>query len=142
LLLSVGPPAVSIHFLHTGCAYWNEIWYTDLSKEYLGQFLFLVQSSNFWQSYAPWASKNSNNLHFPFILFSLVACIEMKFGIQIYYKNMYVKFCFGYNRAIFDSVMPLELRKIPIICSLFIFFALVAHIEMKFGIQIDLSGQK
>jgi hypothetical protein len=31
LPLSVGPSAVSVHFLRTGCAYWNEIWYTDLS---------------------------------------------------------------------------------------------------------------
>jgi hypothetical protein len=31
LVLSIGPSAVSVHFLLSGCTYWNEIWYTDLS---------------------------------------------------------------------------------------------------------------
>jgi hypothetical protein len=54
LLVSDGPPAVSVHFLHTGCTYWNEIWYTDfIILEYLGQVLFWVWSSKIWQSYAP-----------------------------------------------------------------------------------------
>jgi hypothetical protein len=75
---------VSVHFLRAGCTYWNEVWYTDLSEKYLGQVLFWVRSSHFWQSYGPWTSKNSNNLPFPFIFFPLDAHTEMKFGIQIY----------------------------------------------------------
>ena len=45
--------------------------------------------------------------------------------------------CFEYDQAIFDKVMSLGLRKIPIIgrfCSNF--FAEIAHAEMKFGVQI------
>jgi hypothetical protein len=66
---------------------------------------------------------------FPFIFFSLVAYTEMKCGIQIYLKNIEIKVCFWYKRAIFDRVMPLGLRKnsndlqFPII-----FFAEIAHI--------------
>jgi hypothetical protein len=41
----------------------------------------------------------------------------MEFGIQFYHKNILVKFCFGYDQAIFDRVMPHGLRNIPIICS-------------------------
>jgi hypothetical protein len=54
----------------------------------------------------------------PLIFFALVEHTEMKYGIQIYHKNILVKFCFGYNRAIFDRVilMPLGVRQIPIIC--------------------------
>ena len=37
------------------------------------------------------------------------AHIEMKFGIQIYRKNIEVKFYFGYDRTIFAWVMALEL---------------------------------
>jgi hypothetical protein len=80
--------AVSVHFLCTGCTYWNEIWYTDLSWEYLGQVRFWVYSSHFGQSYGPWTSKNCNYLQFSFIFFALDAHIEMKFGIQIYCKNI------------------------------------------------------
>jgi hypothetical protein len=65
-----------------------KVWYTDLSLEYLGQVLFWVLFSNFWQSYTPWTSKNSNNLQFPFNFFALVAHIQMKFGIQIFQKNI------------------------------------------------------
>jgi hypothetical protein len=42
---------------------------------------------------------------------------------------------FGYDRAIFDRVITLGLRKIRIIAVSVIFFALVAHIEMIFGIH-------
>jgi hypothetical protein len=60
--LSVSVHPVSIHFLpssctyclHIGCTYWNEIWYTDLSDEYLGHDLFYVWSSHFCQTYGPW----------------------------------------------------------------------------------------
>ena len=65
----------------------------------------------------PWTLKNSSNLQFPFIFFALDAHIEMNFGVQIYRKNILVKFYFGYDRTIIDRVMPLGLRKIPIICS-------------------------
>jgi hypothetical protein len=51
---------------------------------------------------------------FTFIFFALFADIEIKFGIQIYHKNIKVKFCFDYDRAIFDRVMALGLQKIPI----------------------------
>lgn len=61
---------------------------------------------------------------------------ELKF--KIYQKNTYVKYDFGYDRAIVDSLtfMPLELWKIPIIWSSVHFFAKVAHTENEFGIQI------
>ena len=48
---------------------------------------------------------------FPFIFFALLAHIEMKFGIQIYRKNIEVKFYFGYDRAIFDRVLALDFEK-------------------------------
>jgi hypothetical protein len=59
------------------------------------------------------SNENSNNLQFPFNFFALVAHIEMKFGIQIYHTNIYVKFSFEYDRAIFDTVIPIGLQKIP-----------------------------
>jgi hypothetical protein len=61
--------------------------------------------------YTSWTWKNSNNLQFPFIFFAEIAHTEMKFGIQIHQKNIWVKFCFGYNRTIFDRVMPLDIKK-------------------------------
>jgi hypothetical protein len=85
---SVGPPIVSVHFLRTGCTYWNEICYMNLSYTFLGEVLFWVRSSHFCLSYGPWTSKNSNNLKFLFIFFALVGHIEMKFGIQIYRRNI------------------------------------------------------
>lgn len=48
---------------------------------------------------------------------------EMKFGAHVYHKNIYVKLCFGYGRAICDRVMPHGFRKIPIICFHFIISA-------------------
>lgn len=33
---SVGLPRVYVHFLRRVCAYWKQIWYTDLSSKYLG----------------------------------------------------------------------------------------------------------
>jgi hypothetical protein len=73
----------------------------------------------FWPSYAPWTLKNYNNLRFPFTFFALVGHIEMKFGIQVYHKNILVKLCFGYHQTIFEGVMLLGLRKFPIICSFY-----------------------
>jgi hypothetical protein len=46
---------------------------------------------------------------FHFIFFALVAHTEVKFGIQIYHKNIKVKLCFGYDQAIFYRFMPLGL---------------------------------
>jgi hypothetical protein len=46
---------------------------------------------------------------FPFTFFALVAHTEMKFGLQIYHKNIYV-FCFGYDRAILTELCPLNFK--------------------------------
>jgi hypothetical protein len=59
---------------------------------------------------------------FPFIFFAAVAHAERRFGIQIYIKNISAKFCFGYDRAILDRVMPIGLRKISIICIFHSFY--------------------
>lgn len=38
--------------------------------------------------------------------------ISMKYGIQIYHKNIEVMFDFVYDQAMCDRVMSLELRKV------------------------------
>jgi hypothetical protein len=58
----------------------------------------------------------------------------MKFGIQIYHKNIKVKLYFGRIEQ-FLSVKSYASR-IRILQFPFIFFAEVAHTEMKLGIQI------
>jgi hypothetical protein len=73
----------SLHWLHI--LKWNLIYRFVIRKR--RSSLFCVRSSNFWQSYESWTSKNSNNLQFQFIFFALVSYIEMKFTIQIYRKN-------------------------------------------------------
>ena len=60
----------------------------------------------------------------------------MKFGLQVYHDNIQVKFDIGYDRAIFDRVMPLGHRKIQSICSFRSFSSWDEHTEMKFGIQV------
>jgi hypothetical protein len=95
---------------------------------YLGQFLFWVRSSNNLQSYDPWISKSSNNLQFPFISCAEIPRTEMKFGIQIYHKNIYIKFCFGYDWAIFDSYATWTSKNSNNLQFPFIFFEEVAHI--------------
>jgi hypothetical protein len=90
--------------------------------------------------------------HFPFIFLALVAHTEMKFGIQIF-KNILVKLqkyatiklYFEYDRAIFDRVMALGLRKIPIICSFRSFSTLWLYIPKwnliyRFILRISRSG--
>lgn len=51
---------VSSHYLCKGCRYWNEIWYADLSWEYLGQVLFHIRSKIFDRitGMPPWLNKN------------------------------------------------------------------------------------
>jgi hypothetical protein len=126
--LSVHP--VSIHFLRN----WDEIWYIDLSwlwkipiicsfcsfslqrlhklKWNLVYRLFWVQLSHFWQSYAPWTSKNSSNLQFLFIFFALVAHTEIKFCIQIYHIKEYLgQFLFWVRSSHFwQSYAPWTLK--------------------------------
>lgn len=57
---------------------------------------------------------NKNYLHFLFIFFTEDTCtyIAIKFGIQVYHENIYVMFNVGYDRVIFDRVVPRGLRKI------------------------------
>lgn len=67
--------------------------------------------------------RSTNSFSF---FFAEVEHTEMKFIIQIYHKNIHVRFGFGYDRAIFDRVVLLEL---PIICFSFIISARVEHIN-------------
>lgn len=79
----------------------------------------------------------SLSVHQSFIYFSEIAHTEMKFIIQIFHKNIFVKFCVQYDRAIFDTGMLLGLGKIQIICNFHSFsFADVAYTEMELGMQI------
>jgi hypothetical protein len=116
----------SLHWLHI--LKWNLIYRFIIRISRSSSALDTIEP--FWQRYAPWTLKNSNNLQFLFIFFSLVAHIEVKFGIQIYHKNISVKLCFWVRSSHFWqsyapwtlikknlTVMPLGLWKIPIICS-------------------------
>jgi hypothetical protein len=88
-------------------------------KEYLGQVLFWVRSSHFWQLW-PLDLENSNNLQFSLIFFGLAAHIEMTFGIHICRRSIWIKICFGHDQAIFDDRAIYDrvtLKKIPLICS-------------------------
>lgn len=61
-----------------------------------------------------------NILQFPFILFAEILHTHwIKFGIpvQIYHDNVQVKFCFGFDWAIYGRVICLGIGKIPISCS-------------------------
>lgn len=80
----------------------------------------------------------SLSVHQSYIFFSEIAHTEMKFIIQIFHKNIFVKFCFRYDRAIFDTGMLLELGKIQVICNFhsFFFFSDVAYTEMELVMQI------
>lgn len=60
----------------------------------------------------------------------------MEFERQIYHGNIWIKFDFWYDCAIFDKVMPLRLKKFHLYAVSVNFFAEVVHIEMKFVIQI------
>lgn len=68
--------------------------------------------------------------------FAKAARIEMEFERQIYHGNIWIKFDFWYDCAIFDKVMPLRLKKIHLFAVTVHFFAEVVLIEMKFVIQI------
>lgn len=58
--------------------------------------------------------------------------------MQIYYKNIKVKFGFEYDRAIFDIIIntPWTLKNSNYLQFPFIFFAGVGRTKMKFCIQI------
>lgn len=61
-----------------------------------------------------------NILQFPFMLFAEILHAHwIKFGIpvQIYHNNVQVKFCFGFDWAIYGRVICLGIGKIPISCS-------------------------
>jgi hypothetical protein len=122
----------SSHWLHI--LKWNLIYRFIISISRSNSVLGTIES--FLRGLCPLDLENSNNLHSPFIFAALVAHTEMKFGMQIYYKNIQVKFCFGYDRAIFDRVMSLWPWKIPIICSFRSFSLQRLTYWNEFGIQI------
>lgn len=89
------------HILKRNLIYRNII-RTSMSTYVLGTI------ENFWQELCPLRLRK-----FPIIcsfrsFSSEVAHTEMKIGIQIYHKNIYVKICFGYNCFI-------KTKKVPII---------------------------
>jgi hypothetical protein len=49
---------------------------------------------------------------FPFILSLMVGCIQMIFGIQMYYEEMQVKFEYGCCPIIIGEIIALGLRKL------------------------------
>lgn len=74
----------------------------------------------------------SLSVHQSYIFFSEIAHTEMKFIIQIFHENIFVKFCFRYDRAIFDTGMLLGLGKNSNYLQFsFIFFSDVAYTEME-----------
>ena len=114
---SVIPDSVSAHYLSHTWRFSNQIWYIGLSPEYAGWVRIWVRSNNFWQSYASWTWKNSINFQFPLIISITNWHFELKFGIKMCHENMQVEFEFGSGQIIFSRVMPLGLRKIPLIFS-------------------------
>jgi hypothetical protein len=62
--------------------------------------------------------------------------LKWNLGIQIYHKYSYIKFSFGYDLAFLTELSPLDSDNSNYLQLLFSFFDLVAHIEMKFSIQI------
>jgi hypothetical protein len=60
----------------------------------------------------------------------------MTFGIQMYHKEMQVKFEYGCGSIIIGEVIALGLRKLLENEFLFIFSLLIIWIQMIFGIQM------
>ena len=80
-----------------------KIWYIGLTREYAGQVRFWFQSSNFWQSCAPWTWK------IPMISSSYIFYWNLE--CRCITKIMLVKLKFGSHQIIFGRFMSLDLKK-------------------------------
>ena len=107
--------SVFAHYLHYKLIFWNEIWYIGFAWEYTGWVCIWVWWSNFPQTYALWLRKNP-------VILSFRLNLVHRFLMRIYRCVTSIcrfLFLFGSGRIIFDRVMPLGLRKIPINLSFF-----------------------
>lgn len=79
---------------------------------------FWVQSSNFWQSFAPWTSKNSSYLQFLFIFFTKIFKVG---GHKFLSNNSCFPFLHSFiqkSRTFINDIFSLNLARSPVFSHL------------------------
>ena len=125
-------------FLLHALTYWAEILHMTLLYCTTDQVRVSSICANFYGSYAPFGTQNTENTQFSALLSYMLWHIELKFCIWLYFTVMQIKFECRLFASIFVGAMPLlELRILEIHFSA-LFSYMLGHIELNFFIWLCL----